>query len=71
MLKSFTKRYAFSNLVSIKQKHLYNQTKVKDFFDNIEIIIFDIKYNANAPNDQLEIERRINKKLKEKSILFS
>lgn len=56
MQKSLTKRWAFSNLISLMQKHLFTYIKFKDFFDNIETIIDDIKYDSNAPNYQLEIQ---------------
>ena len=56
MQKSLTKKWAFSNLISLMQKHLFTYIKFKDFFDNIETLIDDIKYYANAPNPQLEIE---------------
>jgi hypothetical protein len=56
MQKSLTKKWAFSNLISLMQKHLFTYIKFKDFFDNIETIIDDIKYDSNAPNNQLEIQ---------------
>lgn len=56
MQKSLTKKWAFSNLISLMQKHLFTYIKFIDFFDNIETIIDDVKYYANAPNNQLEIE---------------
>jgi hypothetical protein len=56
MQKSLTKRWAFLNLISLLQKHLFTYIKFKDFFDNIETIIDDIKYDPNPPNNQLEIE---------------
>lgn len=56
MQKTLTKKWAFSNLISLMQKHLFTYIKFKDFFDNIETIIDDIKYESNAPNYQLEIQ---------------
>jgi hypothetical protein len=56
MQKSLTKKWAFSNLISLMQKHLFTYIKFKDFFNNIETIINDVKYYANPPNDQLEME---------------
>lgn len=56
MQKTLTKKWAFSNLISLMQKHLFTYIKFKDFFDNIETIIDDIKYDSKAPNNQLEIE---------------
>lgn len=56
MQKSLTKKWAFSNLISLLQKHLFTYIKFKDFFDNIETIVNDIKYYQNDPNLQLEIQ---------------
>ena len=56
MQKALTKKWAFSNLISLMQKHLFTYIKFKDFFDNIETIINEVNYYANAPNGQLEIE---------------
>jgi hypothetical protein len=56
MQKSLTKKWAFSNLISLMQKHLFTYIKFKDFFNNIETIINDVKYYTNPPNDQLEME---------------
>lgn len=56
MQKSLTKKWAFSNLISLLQKHLFTYIKFKDFFDNIETIVNDIKYYQNDPNIQLEIQ---------------
>jgi hypothetical protein len=55
MQKSLTKKWAFSNLISLLQKHLFTYIKFKNFFDNMEIIINDIKYDSNAPDNQLEM----------------
>lgn len=56
MQKSLTKKWAFSNLISLLQKHLFTYIKFKDFFDNIETIVNEIKYYRNDPNIQLEIQ---------------
>jgi hypothetical protein len=56
MQKSLSKKWAFSNLVSLLQKHLFTYIKFKDFFDKLETIVNDIKYYQNDPNIQLEIQ---------------
>lgn len=57
MQKTLVKKWAFSNLISLFQKHMFTYIKFKDFFDKMDEIIKDaIFYNNKDEHIQLEIQ---------------
>lgn len=57
MQKSLTKKWAFSNLISLLQKHLFTYIRFKNFFDNMQEIINNIHFTKNKDHTiQLEIQ---------------
>lgn len=52
MKKALTKKWAFSNLISILQKHLFTYVKFKDFFDRMDELI--INYDNSGPINPYE-----------------
>lgn len=55
MQKSLTKKWAFSNLISLLQKHLFTYIRFKNFFDNMEQIIQEIQFCHNK-DDSIQLE---------------
>ncbi|MDR9449530.1 MAG: IS4 family transposase [Psychroflexus sp.] len=49
MKKALEKSWAFSNLISLLQKHLFSYVKFKDFFDNMDSYIKDYEKNKGTP----------------------
>jgi len=57
MQKALKTKWAFSNLISLMQKHLFTYIKFTDFFDHMDKIMADIKfYNNKDEYIQPELE---------------
>ena len=57
MQKALKTKWAFSNLISLLQKHLFTYIKFTVFFDHMDKIIADIKfYNNKDEYIQPELE---------------
>jgi hypothetical protein len=54
MKKALEKSWAFSNLISLLQKHLFSYVKFKDFFDNMDTYIKDYEENKGTPEEIAE-----------------
>lgn len=57
MQKTLEKKWAFSNLISLLQKHLFTYVKFKIFFDKMEEVMEEVKFHNNKDDyTQLEIQ---------------
>ena len=54
MKKALQKSWAFSNLISLLQKHLFSYVEFKDFFDNMDTYIKDYEKNKGSPEEIAE-----------------
>jgi hypothetical protein len=51
MKKQLTKRWGFSSLISLLQKHLFTYAKFTDFFNNVNAYAVEFTKNRSAPED--------------------
>ena len=51
MKRSLSKRWGFSNLISVLQKHLFSYVKFKDFFDHMDNYVKDYHKNKGTPEE--------------------
>jgi hypothetical protein len=51
MKKKLTKRWGFSSLISLLQKHLFTYAKFTDFFNNVDQYAVDFIKNQNRQED--------------------
>lgn len=58
MKKRLTKKWAFSNLISLLQKHLFSYVKFVDFFNNVDS--YAKKYLQASHNQNLDIQTKLN-----------
>ncbi len=58
MKKRLTKKWAFSNLISLLQKHLFSYVKFVDFFNNIDS--YAKKYLQASHHQNLDIQTKLN-----------
>lgn len=58
MKKRLTKKWAFSNLISLLQKHLFSYVKFVDFFNNVDS--YAKKYLQASHHQNLDIQTKLN-----------
>lgn len=58
MKKRLTKKWAFSNLISLLQKHLFSYVKFVDFFNNVDS--YAKKYLKASHHQNLDIQIKMN-----------
>ena len=54
MKKALEKSWAFSNLISLLQKHLFSYVEFKDFFDNMDTYIKDYEKKIKVHQKKLQ-----------------